>query len=162
MMGVPLNIDGQQILLHAFNLIILAGGLYFLLYKPVTAFMEKRRDYYAGLEADAQAKLHEAEEKNQQAEARLAGMHAEAEQLRAQAQKQADAQAAACLADAENEKQKLLADARAQAEREKDAILREANEKVGELVSDAVDKLLSDKDDPYADFLKAAERGHNT
>lgn len=29
-MGVPLNIDWQQILLHAFNLIILAGGLYVL------------------------------------------------------------------------------------------------------------------------------------
>ena len=30
-MGVPLNIDWQQILLHAFNLVILAGGLYLLL-----------------------------------------------------------------------------------------------------------------------------------
>lgn len=42
-MGVPLNIDWQQILLHLFNFLILAGGLYLLLYKPVKAFMEKRR-----------------------------------------------------------------------------------------------------------------------
>ena len=42
-MGVPLNIDWQQILLHMFNLIILTGGLYFLLYQPVTAFMKKRQ-----------------------------------------------------------------------------------------------------------------------
>ena len=62
-MGVPLNIDWQQILLHMFNLIILTGGLYFLLYQPVTAFMKKRQEYYAGLEADAQAKLQEAEQK---------------------------------------------------------------------------------------------------
>ena len=48
-MGVPLNIDWQQILLHMFNLIILTGGLYFLLYQPVTAFMKKRQEYYAGL-----------------------------------------------------------------------------------------------------------------
>ena len=47
-MGVPLNIDWQQILLHMFNLIILTGGLYFLLYQPVTAFMKKRQEYYAG------------------------------------------------------------------------------------------------------------------
>lgn len=42
-MGVPLNIDWQQILLHVFNLIILTGGLYFLLYQPVTAFMKNGR-----------------------------------------------------------------------------------------------------------------------
>ena len=41
-MNVPLNIDWQQILLHLFNFIILAGGLYLLLYKPVKNFMEKR------------------------------------------------------------------------------------------------------------------------
>ncbi len=158
-MGVPLNIDWQQILLHAFNLVILAGGLYFLLYKPVTAFMEKRQVYYAGLEADAQEKLRAAEQKEQEADARLSGMQAEAEQLRAEALKQADAEAAARLAAAEEEKKKLLAAARAQAAREKDAMLREANEKLGALVSNAVDKLVSDTDDPYADFLHAVKRG---
>ena len=158
-MGVPLNIDWQQILLHAFNLIILTGGLYFLLYQPVTAFMKKRQAYYAGLEADAQEKLREAEEKVQQADEKLAGLQAEAAQLRADAQKQADAEAAARLAEAEQEKQKLLASARAQAMREKDAMLREANEKIGELVSNAVDKLVADTDDPYADFLHTVKRG---
>ena len=90
-MGVPLNIDWQQILLHMFNLIILTGGLYFLLYQPVTAFMKKRQEYYAGLEADAQAKLQEAEQKVREADETLSGMQAEAEQLRADAMKQADA-----------------------------------------------------------------------
>ena len=33
-MNIPLNIDWQQILLHLFNFVILAGGLYFILYKP--------------------------------------------------------------------------------------------------------------------------------
>ena len=116
-MGVPLNIDWQQILLHVFNLIILTGGLYFLLYQPVTAFMKKRQEYYAGPEA------------------------------------------AARLAGADAEKQKILAAAKAQAAREKDAMLREANEQLGALVSNAVDKLVSDADDPYADFLHAVKRG---
>lgn len=158
-MGVPLNIDWQQILLHAFNLVILAGGLYLLLYKPVVSFMEKRQAYYAGLEAAAREKLHAAEQKEQEADVRLSGMQAEAEQLRAESLKQADAEAAARLAAAEEEKKKLLAAARAQAAREKDAILREANEKLGALVSNAVDKLVSDTDDPYADFLHAVKRG---
>ena len=30
-MGVPLNIDWQQILLHLLNFVILAGGLYLLI-----------------------------------------------------------------------------------------------------------------------------------
>ena len=34
-MKLPLNIDWQQILLHALNLVILVGGLYALLFKPV-------------------------------------------------------------------------------------------------------------------------------
>ena len=153
-MGVPLNIDWQQILLHVFNLIILTGGLYFLLYQPVTAFMKKRQEYYAGLEADAQAKLQEAEQKVREADETLSGMQAEAEQLRADAMKQADAEAAARLAGADAEKQKILAAAKAQAAREK-----EANEQIGALVSNAVDKLVSDADDPYADFLHAVKRG---
>ena len=39
-MNIPLNIDWQQILLHLLNFVILAGGLYLLLYQPVKAFME--------------------------------------------------------------------------------------------------------------------------
>ena len=31
-MNIPLNIDWQQILLHLLNFVILAGGLYLLLY----------------------------------------------------------------------------------------------------------------------------------
>ena len=59
---MPLNIDWQQILLHLLNFAILAGGLYFLLYKPVKQFMAKREAHYAAreagvkqLEADAEA-----------------------------------------------------------------------------------------------------------
>lgn len=38
-------------------------------------------------------------------------------------------------------------------------MLREANEQIGTLVSNAVDKLVSDADDPYMDFLNAVKRG---
>ena len=48
-MGLPLNIDWQQILLHLFNFLILAGGLYLLLYKPVKQFMDKREQTYQAM-----------------------------------------------------------------------------------------------------------------
>ena len=51
---MPLNINFQQILLHMFNFVILAFGLYMLLYKPVVAFMKKREDHFADLEKQAQ------------------------------------------------------------------------------------------------------------
>ena len=52
-MNIPLNIDWQQILLHLLNFVILEGGLYLLLYKPVKAFMDKRTAYYRDQDAQA-------------------------------------------------------------------------------------------------------------
>lgn len=53
-MNIPLNIDWQQILLHLLNFVILAGGLYFLLYKPVKQFMAKREEHYRSVDAQAE------------------------------------------------------------------------------------------------------------
>ena len=44
--AVPLNIDWQQILLHLLNFVILFAGLYLLLYKPIKAFIQKRKAHY--------------------------------------------------------------------------------------------------------------------
>ncbi len=68
---MPLNIDWQQILLHWMNLAILAGGLYFLLYKPVVGFMQKREQHYKDMENKAQAELQKAQEAKAQYEAKL-------------------------------------------------------------------------------------------
>ena len=56
-MNIPLNIDWQQILLHLLNFAILAGGLYFLLYKPVKDFMDKRTAYYKEMDDQANARI---------------------------------------------------------------------------------------------------------
>ena len=61
-MKLPLNIDWQQILLHAFNFILLGGGLGFLLYKPVKKFMNGREEYYKNMDAEAEKKLADAKE----------------------------------------------------------------------------------------------------
>ena len=41
---MPLNIDWQQILLHALNLSLLVGGLYALLFKPVKRYLDARSE----------------------------------------------------------------------------------------------------------------------
>ena len=56
-----MNIDWQQILLHALNFVILVGGLYFLLFNPVKKFMAKREEYCRGMEEKAAQTLEAAE-----------------------------------------------------------------------------------------------------
>ena len=61
-MNLPLNIDLQQIFLHMLNFVILAGGLYFILYSPVKKFMDQREAHYAEMDQAAADKLAEVEE----------------------------------------------------------------------------------------------------
>ena len=49
---MPLNINLQQILLHALNFVILFGAMYFLLYKPVKSFMDSRKAHYEKMDED--------------------------------------------------------------------------------------------------------------
>lgn len=58
---MPLNINLQQILLHALNFVILFGAMYFLLYKPVKSFMDSRKAHYEKMDEDTKAMLAEAE-----------------------------------------------------------------------------------------------------
>ena len=68
---MPLNINLQQILLHALNFVILFGAMYFLLYKPVKSFMDSRKAHYEKMDEDAKAVLAEAEKTKADYEAQL-------------------------------------------------------------------------------------------
>lgn len=89
---MPLNINFQQILLHMFNFVILAFGLYMLLYKPVVAFMKKREDHFADLEKQAQEAKSQAEATLAEYNAKLAGADEEIRQKNAAAAQEADRQ----------------------------------------------------------------------
>ncbi len=141
-MGIPLNVDWQQILLHLFNFVILAGGLWLLLYKPVRNFMAKREDYYKEMDKAAADKLAAAEAEQQKYSGLIAKAQDEAAEIRKKAVADADAAAKAHIADAEQEKQRILDDARRSAQAEKNKALQEANAQIEDMVSAAVDKLL--------------------
>ena len=83
---MPLNIDLLQILLHALNFVILAGGLTFLLYKPVCKFLDERKKYYENLErenesarTEIEAMKAEYEQSLERSEIEIADKKAEAE-----------------------------------------------------------------------------------
>ena len=92
-MNIPLNIDWQQILLHLMNFVILAGGLYFLLYKPVKAFMDKRAAYYQERADQAAQTTQAAQQLKADYEARLSAADDEIREEKKQAQKDAAAAA---------------------------------------------------------------------
>lgn len=157
-MGVPLNIDWQQILLHLFNFLILAGGLYLLLYKPVKRFMDKRAAYYKDMDNAAIEKMAAAENTEKQYADRLASAQAEIGQMKKKALEEAEQTAQAYLADANEQKRRIIQDAKKAAQSEKEKIMQEANAEIEGMVSAAIDKMLvSAGENSLDNFLDRAE-----
>ena len=99
-MNVPLNIDWQQILLHALNLVILIAGLYLLLFKPVKRFMDERTQKYQSMADDAAEKTRQAQALYADYQNRLKGADAEIQQKHAEGMQKAEADAREVLEDA--------------------------------------------------------------
>ena len=158
-MNIPLNIDYQQILLHWMNLAILTGGLYFLLFKPVKQFMEKREAYYKDLDAQADAKLAEAEQIKAEYQAKLNGAAEEIHQARAKAQQAIQQSTEEQLAQAQTQAAQIVAQARAEAEHSRERVLRESQRELKELAAEATRKLAL-QSDPFEQFLDLTEDGH--
>lgn len=157
-MNLPLNIDWRQILLHLFNFIILAGGLYFLLYKPVKAFMKKREDYYAEMDASAKKALSDAEEEKKKYVDQLNGVKKEISDMKAAAVRDADMLAKDKIAAAEKEKDRIISEAVAAAEAQKDKILLEATSEIEGIVSAAIDKTIKKSGNSVDDFLETVRK----
>ena len=155
---MPLNIDLQQILLHWMNLVILTGGLYFLLYKPVKQFMTQREEYYKSLDRQAEEKLAQAEDKLAQAQAKLEGADEEIRQRRIKAQQAAQQSAEEQVTRARAQAEQILLHARTEAEHDREEILRSSQRDLRNLAAAATRKLALEKD-PFDQFLDLAEGG---
>lgn len=159
-MNLPLNIDWQQILLHMLNFVLLAGGLYFLLYKPVKSFMDKRTGLYRSMDEQANVKLSEAEKLHEDYEKRLLDAQDEIEDKKNEACAEAAKVGALEIEKAKKQADKIIADAHKAAERERNKIIAEAQNEVADLATKATEKLLSEKSGVslFEQFLTAAER----
>ena len=143
---MPLNINLQQILLHALNFVILFGAMYFLLYKPVKSFMDSRKAHYEKMDEDTKAMLAEAEKTKAGYEAQL---------------KSADEEIARRKREANEALQhagEIVRKAREDAAREHERVMEQAKGEISELMSAAAEKLvLSSTSDAYDKFLDTAE-----
>lgn len=158
---MPLNIDWQQILLHLANFVLLAGGLTFLLYKPVKKFMDDRTAYYENLDREAREKLEDAERSKSEYEAQLAQVEEQIIEKRAQAAKETEKAAEAQLQEAEKKAKELVEKARKRSEEESHKLMAQTRQEITRLAVDAARKVLVSQEEAYDQFLEEAENGEN-
>lgn len=159
MTGVPLNLDWQQILLHLMNFVILFAILYFLLYKPVRNFMEKRKQAYQDLDDQTHAANEEAKSLKEQYEKQLEGVSEEIAEQKKAAAALADKRTKETLQKAQEEAAGILSQAKKQAEAEKNRIIDEAGDQITEMAKEAAEKaIFGSTSDAYDSFLQMVEK----
>ena len=159
---MPLSIDWQQILLHLLNFTLLFAILYFLLYKPVKNFMEKRSQEYKKQEEDTKNKIAEAENIKTQYEQKLQNAEKEIHALKQQAEADTAKAAEAKLDDARAEAEKLIERAKVEAGRERDEILASAQKEIAQTVEQAAQKIIAEStSQTYDSFLASIERSES-
>ena len=158
---MPLNIDIQQILLHMLNFAILFCALYFILYKPVKNFMDKRNDYFDELEKKSGEKLAEAEKLKDEYEEKLTSLKEEEDSLREKAAGEARLKADKIIAGAQTQAADIIAKSKARALKEKNNMIKAANKEIKALAEEAAQKLIIDGEDAYETFLNSFDGGEN-
>jgi len=157
---MPLGIDITQILLHMFNVVLLFGGLYVIIYAPVKKIMQERENYYKELDEQAQSALAEAQQKNEEAEGRLKELEGEISQQKRKASLDIAAMRSNAEAEAKESANKIIDKAKKDAENQKQAIIESAKKDITEMVEEATRKVVlsGNTSEAYDMFLKNAER----
>ncbi len=154
---MPLNIDWQQILLHLLNFAILAGGLYFLLYKPVKSFMAKREQHYKEMNDAAETNRAEAAELRKATQEKYDAAVDEIIHMRTKASDEIEAEKQRLLGEARAEARRILETAGKTAEMRSKKALADSNDEIRAIAMEAVQKLLINDGNALDKFLDAAE-----
>ena len=149
---MPLNIDPQQILLHLFNLVLLFGILYVLLYKPVHDFMEKREEEYKKRDKDTKDALEDAEKLKAEYEEMIARADKDTADKRAEMGRQAGEAREKIIEDAHKKADEIVGDARDKAQKEHDRLIARAQTEIAEYVSKAAEKVVMEEGTLTDDF----------
>ncbi len=157
---MPLNIDFQQILLHLLNFTLLFGILYFLLYKPVKNFMQKRDENYRNMQDAADELLSRAEKAKNEYEGKLREADEEIASRKKAAAEEMEKLRREKMDEAEKEARKIVDDARSEGRAMREQIVNGARNEITEMVEDIARKALISEDSSttFDAFLDAAER----
>lgn len=154
---MPLNIDIQQILLHMLNFVILFAVMYFVLYKPIKAFIDKRDDYFKSRENETSKALEDANAAKTEYETKLRNAAEEIKAMKAEAQKDSRDDAEKIRAEAKKEARNILTTAKLKAEHDTEVMIKNANSEICELAQQAAEKFVIDNTaDAYDSFIHSA------
>lgn len=158
---LPLNIDLQQILLHMLNFVILFAILYFLLYKPVKEFMNKRSEYYKSMDEKAKKDLEQAEKTKAYYDEKLSNAENEIKQKKILADKEIFDFKKDKMVQAQALADEIVAKSKIESEKEKEQIILSANKEIAGIIISATEKIAPDKNtkDVYDDFLNSVKPG---
>lgn len=137
-----LDIDLVTIAAEILNFLILAAGLYFLLFKPIIKRMENNAEKKAASLAAAEQKEKQAAEMLVNIENRLANIDNEIEDRLQDAYKQAQAESEALLEITQKEAEKILLEAEIEAERRQKQEIEELHEELVETILDISGQVL--------------------
>lgn len=156
-----LGLDFQQILLHLLNFVILAGGLYLLLYKPVKSFMGKRQALYESREAETKQLREDAAALKAEYEARLRQAEEDIQRDREKYHEEAEAEKQRLLAEAREQARGILNTATQTAELRSKKTIEDARAEIRAMAEGMVEKLvLQSGGDALDQFLDQAESEH--
>lgn len=154
---MPLNIDWQQILLHLLNFAILAGILYFLLYKPVKSFMAKREQTYREMAEQTARDRREASELRRAAQDKFDAAEDAIAEMRTHASDEVEAEKQRLLGEARAQARRIIETAGKTADMRSKKALADSNEALRAMALEAVQKLLINDGNALDKFLDAAE-----
>ena len=142
-----------------FNLIILGFGLYYILYKPVKAFMDKREAYYKDLDDSANKKNEDANKLLKEYQDKLVKADEEIKDKKNIAMKELDDKVNSELNKAKEDAKRIVEDAKAQGQKKHDELVESANKDICDLAIKATSKLVDKTlDDSYDEFLLAVKK----
>lgn len=133
---------GPTFIWTAVNLVILLVILRLILFKPVTAMMEKRTDTIRNNLEEAEKAKADAAKLKQEYEFQLKNTASEADRIISEARAKAQAEYEAIIKDAKEKAGKIIEQTRAEMEHERQMMIKEMKNQVASLAIAAASKVL--------------------
>lgn len=138
----PVSIDWWTLVLQSLNLLIVMGGLYILLFKPIAGIMKRREETVEGQLAHAASAKEEADKLLADYKAQLQEAKAEAREIVEKAVKDAEEYGRRMRVEADQEAQAILAKAKQDIQRERELAVAAIRDEVATLAVAAASKVL--------------------
>ena len=136
------GIDWRLLVIQIFNFALLAGLLWYFLYRPVLNMLTARQEKIAQGVQDAEAAAVERASAGEEKNTIVSSAHAEAEAVMARSNERAAEKTAELLGEAQKERERVLADATARAAEISERSRKESEAEIAKAAILAAEKVL--------------------